>query len=95
MAPVATFAALASLGAMRLLKALVTGLLAVAAIIGGVIATVVIAIAAFVYYGLRRALRRPVAAGSPSHARPRGRTAGDAIDVIATEVPVEPPAQIR
>ena len=80
---------------MRLLKALLTGLLAVAAIIGGLIATAVIALAAFVYYGLRRTLRRPVVAGSPPPVRPRGRTEDDTIDVVATEVPAEPPAQLR
>lgn len=77
---------------MRLLKLFLSALLAIVAVIGGLFTAAVIALASLAVLLTRRLLgdRRPVVAFSTARrARSPRPTAGDTIDISATEVPAE------
>jgi hypothetical protein len=75
---------------MRLIHVILTALFAVFALVAGLFAAAVVAIAGTILYALKRIGRGPLIAGTrPGMARPRARPAGDVIEVTATEVATE------
>ena len=76
---------------MRLIKLLSLALLAVAALLGGALVAAVIAAATVVAFLVRRLLIKPDS-GPPAESlrrpQPSAASAGDVIDVTATEVPL-------
>jgi hypothetical protein len=85
---------------MRLLKFLLTGVFAAVALLAGLFATMVVALTGALIMLFRRLLGGRRAPHAHAHRtlrrRPEPREqarGGDAIDVVATEVPAEPPAR--
>lgn len=79
---------------MRLIHVILTALFAVFALVAGLFAAAVVALAGAILYGLKRFGRGPlIAASRPGVARPRSRESGDVIEVMATEVTKEPVAE--
>jgi hypothetical protein len=85
------FAICASLGAMRILKPLLVAFAAIAAIFAGLFAAVVVALTAVFFLIGRRVFRinRPTASRAHPSATTRKTSGGDAIDVVATEIPAD------
>lgn len=82
---------------MRALRVVLTSLVAVLAVIAGLIITAVVTISGLLVVFTRRLLGRSAggrvatSAARPRHDRPAGRT--DVIDVTVTEVPADPPTR--
>ena len=75
---------------MRLIHVILTALFAVFALVAGLFAAAVVAIAGTILYALKRIGRGPLIAGNrPGVVRPRSRAGGDVIEVTATEVTTE------
>lgn len=77
---------------MRILKVLAGLVLAVVLVATGVFAVALLAVGLLVYLVVRL-VRRPPGAKAPAPRAAPARTAGDVIDVSATEVPAEKPAE--
>lgn len=82
---------------MRLLKLILTAFLAAIAVIGGLVVTAIVTVVTLTVFAARRALSRPRPQQSPNaqagQHRPRRMSHPDAIDISATEVPVDRAAQ--
>ena len=73
---------------MRLLKLLLTAILAIIAVMGGLLTAFVITVMSLSVILTRKLLRRgPAPAPPPLRTRPRPKPTGDVIEVSATEVP--------
>lgn len=85
------------MGVIRLLKVLLTALLAVFAVFAGLFVTLAVAVTGAAVLLVRRLLRssRNSPANLPPRTAPRHRAPTDAIEVTATEVPAEPPPQLK
>ena len=80
---------------MRFLKLLFTGLFALVAVLAGLFATIIAALAGIVFIASRRlqGSRRGSTARPRVHVRTQRMPPGDAIDVAATEVSSEQPRE--
>lgn len=77
---------------MRILKIILSILVAVVAVVGGLFAAAIVALASLAILLTRRFLSPPAGPSpTPSQSRVRHppKQAGDAIEVTATEIPVE------
>jgi hypothetical protein len=79
---------------MRLIPVILTALFAVFALVAGLFAAAVVALAGAILYGLKRIGRGPLIAGNRAGvARPRAKQPSDVIEVTATEVTTVPVAE--
>jgi hypothetical protein len=74
---------------VRILRLMVAGLIAVAAVVGVFMAAVLVFVTGLVAYVLQL-FRRPVGSAPAPH-RPTRMQMDDAIDVTSTKVPADPP----
>jgi hypothetical protein len=82
-------AVLMSFAGMRLLRVLVVALFGLFAVVAGLFTAAAVGLASALFVFIRRMLRQPATRLPNSQPRPR-TSAGEVIEVTATEVPADP-----